>query len=101
MPTSTKAALLKSRAKTVAEHGDKCFLCGTGPLLQRAMNQVLIERISETPVPMCKACAESWVDTEKSVSARVRKAAKQYDRAVSVIQLLYPKADIPAPKSFW
>lgn len=90
MPTQKQIGRKQERAKTVAEHGDSCFLCGSGPLQKRGMNQVLIERISETPVPMCKTCAESWVDSEEAVVERVRKAAERYDRVVSLAKLMYP-----------
>jgi len=101
MPTQNQIERKRERARAVAEHGDKCFLCGSGPLQKRGMQLVEDADISPIPLPMCKACAESWDGSEAGVKRLARKMAKRYDRVVAILQAKYPKADIPAPKSFW
>lgn len=101
MPTREKYHASKLRETVREAHGDKCFLCGAGPLLQRGMQLVEELDVSPIPLPMCRCCAESWDGSEAGVKRLARKMAKRYDRVVTILQAKYPKAEIPAPKSFW
>lgn len=95
MPKSPKYKSMQDRAATRGVHGDRCYLCRKGPLVQRAMNLVLVQEFSEVPLPMCKECADSWGDSVEYVQKVARLRVRQYKHTVALLQAMDFRAEVP------
>ena len=92
MPTREKSEIMKLRETVRETHGDKCCVCGAGPLMQRGMHLVEEADISPVPLPMCKECAQSWDGSEAGMKGSIMRMAECYAAAVIRMKIKYPEA---------
>ena len=98
MPKPSKAQSMQLRAAVREAHGARCYLCGSGPLVQRAMHLVDVPKLSPVPLPMCRGCAADWDGSVDYVRKLVRTHLRRYERSVAILRVLNPEADIPTSK---
>ena len=82
MVTKVKA----ERARLREAFGEKCYLCGYGPLLRRAMHVVNDRRVADVTVPMCLHCRNLMqeADLEKAVFRAAKRHARAFDKLADV-----------------
>ncbi len=94
MPTRAK----RERAAERAKCGDTCYVCGTGPLIRKALRTAVADGIK---IACCKKCivlandageitAEAWVQ-------RMREVSREYDCLYTAAIGWLPR--VPVPKA--
>lgn len=82
MATKVKA----ERSKLREAFKNRCAMCGTGPLLRKALHVVDDRRFSDAAVPMCLHCRNLMqsADLDEAVFREAKRLAKAFDRLADV-----------------